>query len=107
MACRLSEEARSLAINDEIERQLRRDKRDAACRELVAAARYALAVPRPPRPSPPDSAFLPTTPVLALQAPAPGRGSLPLPSRARSATTRTPKARADGRHAQRGRGCSL
>lgn len=112
MACCLSEEAKEARrINDEIERQLRRDKRDAR-RELKLLLLGEYSRSRPPRALPPDLRPLPTTlsPLGPWPRPPGARGS-PLPSPGASpAPTRTllgARARTQRRaRAQRGRGCS-
>ena len=111
MACCLSEEAKEARrINDEIERQLRRDKRDAR-RELKLLLLGEYRRGRTQRALPPDlCAPPPTTPSPRTAAPAPGRGRLApaLPGRGPGHYPH-PEGRARAcrhRHAQRGRGCS-
>lgn len=100
MACCLSEEAKEARrINDEIERQLRRDKRDAR-RELKLLLLGEYRRGRTQRALPPDlCASCPPPPVPVLRPRPQGAGGLPLPSPgAAPATTRTLKgarARAD------------
>ena len=100
MACCLSAEAKEARrINDEIERQLRRDKRDAR-RELKLLLLGEYRRGRTQRALPPDlCAPRPPPPVPVLRPRPPSAGGLPLPSPgAAPATTRTLKgarARAD------------